>query len=192
MCPYNKTWFSRNTDLFWQCFKNRCRVRYSRIHINNGKFHCVSASGKFYSVSASTMSWQLSHYLTMAMRELSNRRLVPLNTMRKTLTNSTPLKSPKRWRNLWAAWVHWGHVGAGVHVGADGEHILEIWKISQQLRILHFSDFLIGKKRKSVISYKKTWVDRPSIPSLAEYIQAWKKCLTPHKWRSEQAVIKSA
>lgn len=48
MCPYNKTWFSRNTDLFWQCFKNRCRVRYSRIHINNGKFHCVSASGKLY------------------------------------------------------------------------------------------------------------------------------------------------
>ena len=48
MCPYNKTWFSRNTDLFWQCFKNRCRVRYSRIHINNGKIHCVSASGKLY------------------------------------------------------------------------------------------------------------------------------------------------
>ena len=48
MCPYNKIWFSRNTDLFWQCFKNRCRVRYSIIHINNGKFHCVSASGKLY------------------------------------------------------------------------------------------------------------------------------------------------
>ena len=135
------------------------------------------ASFTFYSVSASTMSWQVSHYLTMAMRELSNRRLVPLNTMRKTLTNSTPSPSPKWWRNPWAAWVHWGLACRWGWRGTPscrpcwsrspcwswrGTHPGDL-KNKPTVENLAFSDFLIGKKRKSVISYKKTWVDSISI-----------------------------
>ena len=110
MCPYNKTWFSRNTDLFWQCFKNRCRVRYSRIPINNGKFHCVSASGKLYVLQC------LSFYNVLASVTLLNHgdegavepQAGSVKHNEKTLTNSTPPPSPKWWRNPWAAWVHWG------------------------------------------------------------------------------------
>ena len=73
----------------------------------------------------------------MAMRELSNPELAPLNTMRKTLANSNFFNSSaidgifKR-RGIIAAWRVDGEllladlVGAGVHVGADGKYILDI------------------------------------------------------------------
>ena len=76
----------------------------------------------------------------MAMRELSNPELAPLNTMRKTLANSNFFNSSaidgifKR-RGIIEAWRVDGDewellladlVGAGVHVGADGKHLLDI------------------------------------------------------------------